>query len=82
MHAVAQKVNVQHKPKSPPVSDAKCVVLVFFLPPPDFQCQFVQLSVGQKLDLLTKGHCNDFSDFFESSQGSCKFACFSIFGFV
>lgn len=34
MHAVAQKVNVQHKPKSPPVSDAKCVVLVFFFASP------------------------------------------------
>lgn len=54
----------------------------FFTSLPDLQCQFVQLSVGQKLDFITRVHCNDFSDFFESSQGLCKFACFSIFGFV
>ena len=59
-------------------------VFFFFPPlPPDFWCRFVQLSVGQKLDFVTKVHRNDFSDFFfEGSQGLCKFACFSIFGFV
>lgn len=87
VHAMPDRLICSENPNPPraplhlSVTDSKC----FFCPPPSpprLQCQPVELPAGLKLDLITKVHCNDFSDFSEGSQGLCKFACFSIFGFV